>query len=200
MRQFILFIAFVTTAFAGIAQHTVASNALSKGKLHRAEVSDGDTVPVMRLAPQYVVSARIWKNKRAQKRYGRLVYNVKKVYPYAKLAGQKLEEYAIELEAIEDQRKRKKFLKKVEKELKEEYEGDLRKMTMTQGRILIKLIDRETGNTSYALVKDLRGSFSAFFWQSLARIFGQNLKNNYDPNGADKEIEEIVQLIEAGVI
>jgi hypothetical protein len=71
-------------------------------------------------------------------------------------------------------------------------------LTVTQGRILIKLIDRETGNTSYSLVKELRGSLQAFFWQGLARLFGSNLKSEYDANGQDVQIEAIVQQIERG--
>ena len=88
----------------------------------------------------------------------------------------------------------------MEDELREEYEGDLRKLTITQGIILIKLVDRETGDTSYELVKQFRGSFSAFFWQQLARLFGHNLKLQYEPYGEDYLIEEVVQLIEAGKV
>jgi len=80
------------------------------------------------------------------------------------------------------------------------YEDDLKKLTMTQGRILLKLVDREIGNTSYNLVKEYRGSISAAFWQGIARLFGSNMKAEYDPKGEDAEIEEIVQLIEAGII
>ena len=89
-------------------------------------------------------------------------------------------------------------MKQVEKELLDEYEDDLKKLTITQGRILIKLVDRETGATSYELVKELRGSFSAFFWQAFARIFGSTLKAEYDPYGEDRLIEEIVLLIDNG--
>ena len=112
------------------------------------------------------------------------------------LAAVKLEEYAQELEEVESEKEKKEFYRAIEAELKEEFEGELRKLTISEGRILIKLIDRETGNTSYTLVKDLRGKFSAFFWQSLARVFGHNLKSNYDPLGEDRNIEYIVQQIE----
>ena len=115
----------------------------------------------------------------------------------AKLAGEKLRGYEGELAAIDSERKKKKFYKKVEKELKAEFGDELTKLTISQGRILIKLIDRETGDTSYELVSELRGNFSAFFWQGLARIFGHNLKSNYDPEGEDRMIEEIVQRIES---
>ena len=145
-----------------------------------------------------MVGERKFTSAAEAKRWARLKHNVKKVYPYAKLAAVKLEEYADEIAAVETNRQRKRFYKQIEEELKAEYEDDMRDLTMTQGRILIKLIDRETGNTSYNVVKEFRGGFSAFFWQGLARVFGQDLKSEYDPQGEDKEIEAIVQLIESG--
>jgi hypothetical protein len=89
-------------------------------------------------------------------------------------------------------------MKKVEKDVFAEYEDDMRQMTMTQGRLLIKLIDRETQNTSYELIRDYRGKFSAAFWQSIARIFGTNLKEEYDPYGDDAVIELIIKELDAG--
>jgi hypothetical protein len=112
----------------------------------------------------------------------------------------KLREYDAELKKLKTDHQRRKFMKKVEDELREEFEGELRELTVRQGIILIKLIDRETGDTSYELVKQFRGAFSAFFWQSIARLFGHNLKLKYDPDGEDKMIEEIVLLIENGQI
>ena len=91
-------------------------------------------------------------------------------------------------------------MKQAEDELKAEFEGDLKKLSFKQGIILIKLVDRETGNTSYELVQELRGNFTAFFWQTFARLFGYNLKVKYDPLGDDKEIEDIVVMIENGQI
>ena len=88
----------------------------------------------------------------------------------------------------------------MEADLKAEFEGELKKLTIKQGIILVKLIDRETGATSYDLIKSLRGSFSAFIWQSMARLFGSNLKLEYDPYGEDYMIEEIVQQLESGQI
>ena len=89
-------------------------------------------------------------------------------------------------------------MRKAEKEINEEFGGDLRDLTFTQGKILLKLIDRETGNTSYDLVKELRGGFTAFFYQGFARIWGYNLKSDYDPKDEDELIETIVTLIERG--
>lgn len=129
-----------------------------------------------------------------------MVYNVRKVYPYAILAKNKLESINCELEKLGTNSERKLYLDKAEKELRSQFEEELKNLTITQGKILIKLIDRETGNTTYSWVKELRGSFQAFFWQSIARLVGSNLKVKYDPTGDDKAIEEIIVMIETGQI
>lgn len=166
----------------------------------RARVIDGDTIPEITLVAYNVSAKRTWKSKTAYNRHLRLQKKVVKVYPFAHLAAQKLEQYAMQLDSVQSEREKKKFYKRIEAEIKMEYEGELRKLTVSEGRILIKLLDRETGNTSYTLVTELRGKFSAFFWQGLARIFGHDLKSSYDPYGADKEIEFIVRRIETGKI
>lgn len=163
-------------------------------------VVDGDTIPFFAFEPIPVFSEKTFKNKREKRKYGRLKRYVVKVYPYAEIAGEMLRDFDDTLKTIKSEAKRKKYLKKVEEELKEEFTGELKQLTIMQGIILVKLIDRETGNTSYDLIKQLRGSFSAFLWQSLARLFGSNLKLEYDPKGEDRLIEEIVQQIEYGVI
>jgi hypothetical protein len=99
---------------------------------------------------------------------------------------------------FQTEKERKEYLKNVEKDVFAQYEGDMRQMTITQGRLLIKLIDRETQNTSYTLIKDYRGKFAAVFWQGIARIFGTNLKEQYDPFGEDALIESIILEIDAG--
>ncbi len=169
-----------------------------KGKIVIARIVDGDTVITYNL-PEYMVSAKLPRKLRSMARKNsRLVYNVKKVYPYAKLAGIKLNEYEVMLRNAKTDAERRRLMKQAEEELKEEFEDDLRKLTFKQGLILIKLVDRETGNSSYVLIQELRGNFVAFFWQTFARIFGYNLKTEYDPEGEDREIEEIVVMIENG--
>ena len=138
------------------------------------------------------------KSKRGKRRLTRYVKNVKKVLPYAKLAGAKLREYEIILKNAESDKQRRKIMKQAEKEINEEYGDKLKDLTFSQGFILIKLIDRETGNSSYELVQELRGKFTAFFYQTFARLWGYNLKVKYDPNGEDRQLEVIVRLIELG--
>lgn len=175
-------------------------DSLEKYTTVRARVVDGDTLPVIDLQPFHLFAPRYFTSRSAAKRYQRLVYNVRKVYPYARLAGIKLREYSAELEQMESDSQRRRAVRQIENEIREEFEGDLMKLTRTQGLILIKLIDRETEHTSYDLLRDFRGMVSAVFWQSLGRIFGYNLKTDYDPEGEDYLIEEIVQMIEAGVL
>ncbi len=166
----------------------------------KATIRDNDTLIVIDL-PDYEVNGRMpYKFKKQQRRNDKLVRNIKKVYPYAKLAGVKLNEYEEILINADNDAERRKIMKRAEQELKDEFEDDLKKLTFTQGLILIKLVDRETGESSYALVQELRGKFTAFFWQTFARLFGYNLKVKYDPLDKDKNIENIVVMIEQGLI
>lgn len=163
-------------------------------------VVQGDTIPFFSLKEVEVISLEIPKTKKAKRRLSKLVKNVKKVYPYAKLAGIQLKKYENLLLAAESDKERKKIMKKAEQEIKEEYGGDLKNLTFSQGKILIKLLDRETGESSFELVQELRGKFTAFWYQTFAKLWGYNLKVKYDPEGEDKQIETIVRLIERGQI
>lgn len=160
-------------------------------------VLEGDTIPMIQLRE---VNIFAWQflSKGDQRRVTRLMKNVKIVYPFARLAGIKLIEYDSILANAPDQKARRKIMKDLEKEIEEEYGQDLRDLTISQGKILIKLVDRETGNSSYDLVSDMRGEFRAVFYQTFARIFGYNLKMKYDPENEDREIEMIVRMIESG--
>jgi hypothetical protein len=164
----------------------------------KAIISGTDTIPFAYLPSVNVYSNRIFKNKRQQVKYTKLRRDVLKVWPYAKIAGEKFNQLEKELSMTNDQRVQKALVSKTEKEIKEKFEDELKNLTITQGKILIKLIDRQTGNTSYAVLQDLKGNLSAFFWQQLARLFGSNLKAHYDPinNEEDIEIEKIIKSIE----
>ena len=132
----------------------------------------------------------------------RLARNVKKVYPYAKLAGAKMKEYDSILANVTSEFDRHMLMKQAEKEITDQYTEELKNLTITQGLILVRLIDRETGNTTYQVVQELRGKVRAFFYQGFARLWGYNLKEEYDPhnNPEDDEIETIMTLLERGVI
>jgi len=194
MRLFLTLILFLITSYlqAQIVGKT------SDGYIVALAVVDGDTMPQIRLKQVYVMPKKVFHSRREQRKFLRLVRKIKKVLPYAQLANKTLFEINKELEGIDDRRTRKKYIKRVDKVLKKKYGNELKNLTISEGRILIKLIDRETGSTSYELVKELKGSFSAFMWQSLARLFGENLKQNYNAKGEDRLIEEILIRIEAG--
>jgi hypothetical protein len=166
----------------------------------KAIVIDGDTMPLVGLRQIEVVSLSIPKTKKGKRKLTKLVKNVKKVYPYASLAAVKLDKYENLLSQAESDKERRKIMKLAEREIKEEYGGELKRLTFSQGIILIKLLDRETGESSYKLVTELRGKFTAFWYQAFARIWGYNLKVKYDPEGEDKQIETIVRMIERGQI
>jgi hypothetical protein len=148
---------------------------------------NGETLPEVEIKEVTVYAHPQFAKKSDFRKYERLVENLKKVYPYALIVRSKLQKVNEDVSKIKDEKERKEYLKKVEKEVFADYEGDIRDMTITQGRLLIKLIDRET-----------RGKFAAAFWQGIARIFGTNLKEEYDPYGEDSLIEMIILEIDAG--
>lgn len=164
----------------------------------RATVVVNDTLPLVDLHEVEVFSLLSPTTKREKRQLTKLIRDVKKVYPYARLAGIQLRKYNELLKKAKNERESRKIMKVAEKEINEQYGDELKNMTFSQGKILIKLIDRETGDCSYALVQDLRGNFTAFFYQAFARLWGYNLKVKYDPEGTDKQIETIVRLIERG--
>jgi hypothetical protein len=137
---------------------------------------------------------------RQQRQYTALELKVRKVYPMARVAAIKVAEYNRVYLSFKKERERKEYIKKVEKELFTEFEADIRHMTFSEGRILIKLIDRETGKSSYEIIKEFKGGFNAFLWQTVARIFGNDLKSAYDPESEDRMIEYIIMQINTGAM
>lgn len=164
---------------------------------YRSTIYKGDTIAVVDLKTAIITGPRVFKDAEAERKYKKLVRDVKKAYPYAKIAGQRIKEYN-DLLADKKNRERKKLMKEAERNLKYEFKKDLENLTVSQGKILMKLIDRETGNSSYDLVKEYRGRITAFFWQSFAVIYDDdlNMKVRYDKEGDDRMIEEIIQMID----
>jgi hypothetical protein len=164
-----------------------------------AKILDGDTLPYVDMKAVIVYPDVKFMNKEDLLNYQKLVYRVRKVYPYAKLAAKKLDGYRKVLDSIPSNRGRRKFIKKAQKELEAQFEDEIKKLSFSQGKILIKLIYRETGNSTYDIARELKGGFNAFIWQSMAGLFGYDLKTGYDPSsGEDQMIEKIVQMIDAG--
>ncbi|MDR1170240.1 MAG: DUF4294 domain-containing protein [Prevotellaceae bacterium] len=154
-----------------------------------------DTVYIETLPPVYIIH---WKNKKDYKKFRRTVYNLKKVYPYSQTAKLMMLELETKYQSASSSREKKAIVKQLEKKLFSEFEAPLRKLTISQGRMLIKLIDRETGKTSYSVLKEFKGGFKAVFWQGVAQLFGNSLKTPYDKYGEDKILEELMIMCENG--
>jgi hypothetical protein len=161
---------------------------------------DGITMPEVEIKEVRVIAPPPPEKKSEYRKYERLVLNIKRVYPYAVIVRYRLTQVNEDLKNIKSEKERKEYLKTVEKSVFADYEDDIQQMTITQGRLLIKLIDRETQNTSYELIREYRGKLSAAFWQGIARMFGTNLKEEYDGYGDDALIELIIRDIEAGIL
>jgi hypothetical protein len=175
---------------------------ISAGPVPMFGIINGNDTVFMSIIADVVVSQGLKSRseQRDMRKYRKLIYNVKKVYPYAKLAGQEFREINATMATLKTDRERREYINSVETEIKGKYEEDLKNMTITQGRILIKLIDRETGHTSYDLVQQLQGNVKAFLWQTMARLFGSNLKMTFDEEGEDKLVNDIVVMIEKGML
>jgi hypothetical protein len=163
-----------------------------------AEIFNGDTIPLICLQTIYIFPKESFKNKREERFYWKMVRDVKKAYPLSKIVYYTLLETMDYMESLPDEKSREKHLRKMEKDLVKEYEPMLRKMTFNQGKILIKLIDRECNFSSYELIRAYRGSFTAGFWQGVAKLFRADLKSEYDANYKDLMIERIIIRIEQG--
>jgi len=145
----------------------------------------------------------VGESKKSRNRYIRLERNVRKVYPYANKISELLVEYSSIIDSLEEYsgiiryQKKREIFSKIEDELISKYGHSIKKLTKSQGRILIRLVDRETNRTSYKIIKDFRNIFSAGFWQITARVFGHNLRSIYNPDkGEDRMIEYIINRIE----
>ena len=141
-----------------------------------------------------------FKNEKEREKYNRLVYNIKKVLPWAKLAKLTIIETYDFLETLPDKKSRDEHMKRVEAGLKRQYGPALKKLSRSQGRLLLKLIDRECNQTGYAIAKAFMGSFKANLYQGVAVLFGNSLSKKYDPEGDDRYTERVVRMVEAGLL
>lgn len=137
------------------------------------------------------------KYARQREEMSRLRYNVYKVYPYAVIAAEVLQDVDVYLARMQTRQERKAYLKTVERDLNKRFKGELTDLTITQGQILVKLINRQTGKNCFGIIKELKGGFSAVVWQSVALLFSNNLKKEYDPEDRDRDIELVVRELEA---
>jgi len=153
---------------------------------------DGQMIPWIVTEEVKIVDTRIFKSQADRDAYNRLRYNVIKVIPYAHFAGSRYRQLQRDLAVTADKKRQKELIAACENQIKDLFKKEVENLTISQGEVLIKLIDRETNNTSYDVVKELKGGFSAFLLQSAARIFGHNLKETYDRD-EQRDIEQILQ-------
>lgn len=156
-------------------------------------ISRGDSTALIHILP-----VRTYARRRDMRRYARLVRAVRKVYPIAQEAKREMALMEQELERLPSKRDRELYIKGIQKMIIKQYTPVLKKMTIYEGRVLLKLIDRETEYTAYEIVREFRGGFVAGFWQAMARLFGNNLKLEYDPEGNDRLLDQIVRAYEEG--
>ena len=163
-------------------------------------VEGNDTIPVVILKEVLVFQPLKFKNEKERREYNKLVRDVKKTLPYAKMVYETLIETYEYIETLPDEKSKNAHLKKMEKELFSEYKPELKKLTLSQGKLLIKLIDRECNQSSYHLIGAFLGKFRASFWNIFAGLLGASLKTEYDPKGSDAMTERVVMLVERGLL
>ena len=163
-------------------------------------IYEGDTIPCVQLPTVYIFKPLKFKNDKERMEYYRLVRNVKKVYPIAREINRTILETYEYLQTLPNEKARQKHIKRVEKGLKDQYTPRMKKLSFAQGKLIIKLVDRQSNQTSFELVKAFMGPFKAGFYQTFAALFGASLKKEYDPNGEDKLTERVVILVENGQI
>jgi len=161
---------------------------------------NGDTVKTLILRDVYIYPAQTFVTTRHEEQYQRLIRDVKKTLPYAHLIYATLIETYEYMQTLPDDKTRDAHLKQMEKDLFAEYKPIMMKMTLTQGKLLIRLIDRECNQSSYNIIKAYLGPFRAGFWNLFASMFGASLKTEWDPDGKDAAAERIVQMVEMGLL
>ncbi len=192
----VIFSLLFVLGFSFLSNHLFAQNSKNDTIQVYAFVVDGDTIPGGWLIEADVTAKMPQKWKDYWRDWTRLRNAVYVTYPYAKAAGKVFNQVNSELKNVTDKQQRKAIIKSHEKELKKEFADKITNLSVYQGKVLMKLIYRETGNNCYELIHEYKGGFTAGFWQTIAIIFGSNLKQNYDPVEKDKAMESIVQDVE----
>lgn len=198
MRQYTILILLILHALASTTIE--AQNYQRKYVELPVDIYQGDTIPVIHMQEVYIFQPPKFKNRRAEQFYWRTVRDVKRTLPLAKeIHGIVTDTYEY-LQTIANEKQRKQYLDQKEKELMQQYTPIMKKLTFRQGKMLIKLIDRECDQTGYELIKVFMGRFKAGFYQTFAALFGASLKKEYDPELEDAEVEKIIYYVENGYL
>ncbi len=195
-RIYILLFLLLACILKTSAQQNIRQS--EKGYMLPVCVYQGDTIPYITLRNVYIYPRIKFKSKKQERYYWKLVRDVKKTLPLAKEIRRAVIETYEYMETLPDTKSRERHMKAVEKGLKEQYTARMKKLTFSQGKLLIKLVNRECNQSSYQLVKAFMGPFKAGFYQTFAALFGASLKKEYHPEDDDKLIERIAVLVENG--
>lgn len=194
-RLFILSIVIISGASAKAQVSTVSVKMPVLGKNDTIRVAstndNGEMIPWIPLNEVEIFAMRLFKSPADRAAFNRLRYNVMKVMPYALFAKRRYEQLERDLALTTEKKEQKKLVKQCDKEIKEMFNREIKELTITQGQILTKLIDRELGRTTYDIIKETKGGVTAFLYQSVARVVGHNLKSTYSPQ-EDRDIESII--------
>jgi len=202
LRGSLFVVFFVLASLKTFAQYTyyVPDSLYAPPGYMRVLVNGNDTLFLSYLPEVYIYPELKFKNDKEREAYTKLVRDVKKTLPYAKLIYNTLIETYEYIETLPNDKAKEAHLKRMEKELYKQYRPELKKLTLSQGKLLIKLVDRECNQSSYNLVSAYLGSFRATFWNLFAGMLGASLKSKYEPNGNDALTERVVLLVERGLI
>ena len=186
-----LFIVFTGVSIFGFSNEYVLDSV-------RLQVNSNDTFYLARMQDVWVYPQMVFTSKKQERFYWRTVRDVKKTLPFAKELAIEMRVADHQLALLPDDKARRKWWKQHEKYLFKKYENDFRRMTASQGQMLMKLMDRESDKTSYEIIKHYRGKASANFWQFVAKLFKNDLKEEYDASDKDRIVERVINLVEAG--
>lgn len=191
VKKYWLFIVFTGVSIFGFSNEYVLDSV-------RLQVNSNDTFYLARMQDVWVYPQMVFTSKKQERFYWRTVRDVKKTLPFAKELAIEMRVADQQLALLPDDKARRKWWKQYEKYLFKKYENDFRRMTASQGQMLMKLMDRESDKTSYEIIKHYRGKASANFWQFVAKLFKNDLKEEYDASDKDRIVERVINLVEAG--
>lgn len=197
MKRMLLLLASIWMGLAAMAQEDTGDPTFVPMVKVGKTLVGGDSIQYMEMSPVYVYPEPTFKSKRQQQAYVRLVKNVKTVLPLAKQVRQIIIETAEYTETLPPE-ERSAHLKRVEQSIVKEYKPKMKKLTFSQGKLLIKLVDRECHSTAYEAMQAFIGPVRSGMWQAFAWMFGASLKKGYDPEGVDRLTERVVLMVEAG--
>lgn len=188
----------LTILLIGLTGSLLATTQAAMSDSVALQIVNGDTIYLAFIREVYVFPKLVFKSKQQERFYWKTVRDVKKTLPYAKMITKDMAYADVELAKLTTDKERRQWWRKFERQLFKKYEKDFRGMYASQGRMLMKLMDRESNKTSYELIKQYRGKAAADFWQFVAKLFKNDLKEGYDGNDKDKIIERVITLVEAG--